>query len=70
MTPAARNWFFGAQYFDYATSPRSAYARFVFATRESTPVQFWRGMAIAAVSSCAMMWIGLHVGRAMRRVQR
>jgi hypothetical protein len=70
MTPAARNWFFGTEYFDYGTSPRSAYARFVFAPREATAVQFWRGMAIAAVSSCAMMWAGLHVGRAMRRVRR
>jgi len=70
MTPAARNWIFGTTYFDYATSPRSAYARFVFAPRDATALQFWRGMGIAAAVSCVMMWMGLHVGRAMQRVRR
>src|SRR5262249_12531870 len=70
MTPAARNWFFGTAYFDYGTPARSAYARYVFAPRDATALQFWRGMAIAAAISCVMMWIGLHVGRAMRRVRR
>jgi len=27
-------------------------------------------MAIAAVMSCFMMWIGLHAGRAMRQIRR
>jgi hypothetical protein len=70
MTPAARNWVFGTQYFDYATSPRSAYARYVFAPRDASAWQFWRGMAIAALISWLMMWIGIHAGRAMRKVRR
>jgi hypothetical protein len=70
MLPAARNWFFGTHYIDYGTPPRSIYARYVFGVREATAAQFWRGMTIALVISCAMMWIGLHAGRAMKKVQR
>ena len=70
MTPPARNWFFGTHYFDYGTPPRSAYARFIFAQRDATALQFWRGMGLAALSSCVMTWIGLHVGRAMQGVRR
>jgi hypothetical protein len=70
MTPAARNWIFGTTYFDYGTPASSAYARFVFAPRDATPLQFWRGMSFAAAISCLMMWIGMHVGRLMRGVQR
>jgi hypothetical protein len=69
MTPAARNWFFGTLYFDYGTPARSRYASFLFADAE-TAAQFARGMAIAALISCLMMWIGLHAGRAMQRVRR
>jgi len=70
MTPLARNWFFGAEYMDYGTPPRSAYARNVFVTREATATQFWRGMLIAALIACLMMWVGVHVGRRMRMVRR
>ena len=70
LTPAARNWFFGGGYLDFATPPRSPLARFEFFYREPDPAQFWRVMLIAAVVSCFMMWIGLHGGRAMRRVRR
>jgi len=70
MTPLARNWFFGAHYFDFRTSPRSAYARFVFFDREATSAQFWRSMIIAWAVSCFMAWIGVHAGRAMRKVRR
>jgi hypothetical protein len=70
MTPPARNWFFGTHYFDYGTPPRSAYARFIFAQRDATALQFRRGMGLAALSSCVMMWVGLHVGRAMQKVRR
>ena len=70
LTPAARNWFFGGGYLDFATPPRSPLARFEFFYREPDAAQFWRVMLIAAVVSCFMMWIGLHGGRAMRRVRR
>jgi hypothetical protein len=68
MTPNARNWFFGAHYMDYGTPPRSAYAQFVFAARDSSPL--WRGLLIAAIVSSVMMWLGMHAGRVMQRVRR
>ena len=70
LTPSAQNWFFGGGYVDFATPPRSPLARFEFFYREPDPAQFWRVMLIAAVVSCFMMWIGLHGGRAMRKVRR
>ena len=70
LTPSARNWFFGSGYIGFATPPQSALARFEFFYREPNAPQFWRGMVIAALMSCVMMWIGLHVGRAMRKIHR
>jgi len=69
MTPLARNRVFGTAYFDYGTSARSVYARYVFLP-EAAPAQFWRGMLIALVVSSVMMWIGLRTGRGMQRIQR
>jgi hypothetical protein len=70
MTPVTRNWFFGTAYMDYSTPENSLYARNEFFYNESTPQQFWRGMLIAAVLACLMMWLGLRAGRAMRQVRR
>jgi hypothetical protein len=70
MTPLARNWFFGAAYMDFSTPPHSAYAQNLFHPRDATPAQFWRGMLVAALVSCLMMWLGMHAGRAMQRVKR
>jgi hypothetical protein len=70
MTPYARNWFFGTTYMDYSTPERSLYARYLFAPIEATPDQFRGRMMIASVVSCLMMWLGIHAGRAMQRVQR
>jgi len=70
MTPYARNWFFGTAYMDFSTPPTSLYARNLFRAAESTPAQFWRGMLVAALVSCLMMWLGLHAGRAMQKVKR
>ena len=70
QSPLARNWFFGTMHLDFSTSPRSPVARYVFFYREDTAAQFWRGLLIAAVMSCVMTWMGLHAGRAMRRVRR
>jgi hypothetical protein len=70
MTPLARNGVFGTHYFDYGTPARSDYARYLFYASETTATQFWRGMLIAAVISCAMMWLGVRVGRTMQRVRR
>jgi hypothetical protein len=69
MAPAARNWFFGTAYMDYGTPSGSLYARFVFPPPEAA-AQFWRGMTIATLLSCLMVWLGIHAGRAMQKVRR
>jgi hypothetical protein len=69
MSPLARNRLFGASYMDFSTPPASPYARFMFRPPEPLP-QFWRGMLIAAALACVMSYLGLHLGRAMQRVQR
>jgi hypothetical protein len=70
QSPLARNWFFGAMNLDFSTRPNSPLAQYVFFYREDTAAQFWRGLLIAAVMSCAMTWMGLHAGRAMRKIRR
>jgi hypothetical protein len=55
---------------DFSTRPNSPLAQYVFFYREDTAAQFWRGLLIAAVMSCAMTWMGLHAGRAMRKIRR
>jgi hypothetical protein len=69
MTPYARNWFFGTTYMDYGTPEHSLYARFLFIPSEA-PGQFWRGMLIATLISCVMVWLGVHAGRQMQKVRR
>ena len=70
MTPAARNWFFGAHYMDFNTPGGSSYARFVFFRREPTAARFWTTMGIAALVAWFMTWAGLRIGRAMQKVRR
>jgi hypothetical protein len=69
-SPWARNWLFGAAYFDFSTPARAASARYAFFYRESNVAMFGRGMLLAALTSCVMIWIGLHAGRAMRKICR
>jgi hypothetical protein len=69
MTPFARNWVFGTDYMDFSTPARSVYAQFMFGPPEAT-AQFWRGMLVATVASCVMVWLGIHAGRSMQKVRR
>jgi hypothetical protein len=69
MSPLARNWIFGTTYMDFGTPPTSLYARFEFLPPEPLP-QLGRGMLIAVIASCVMAYAGLHIGRAMQRVNR
>ena len=69
MTPLARNWVFGTGYMDFSTPARSVYSRFLFVPPEAA-VQFWRGMLVATFTSCLMVWLGIHAGRSMQKVQR
>jgi hypothetical protein len=49
MTPAARNWFFGSQYFPFFVSSDNDWVRNVFTQVESGALQFWTRMAMAVV---------------------
>jgi hypothetical protein len=70
MTPAARNWVFGAGYMDFSTPVASSYARNVFFYRDATPQKFWVLMAVAAATASFMSWAGLRIGAALGRVRR
>ena len=70
LSPAARNWFFGGAYLDFATPPTSPLARFEFFYREPTAAMFWRNMLFAAMTAWLFSWAGMHLGRAMQKVRR
>jgi hypothetical protein len=70
LSPAARNWFFGSGYLDFATPDFSPLATYEFFYREPNAAQFWRGMAQAGLLACFMAWLGIHAGRAMQKVVR
>jgi hypothetical protein len=50
MSPAARNWFFGAKYFGYYTTPGSMYARHLFFAVEAG-AEFWRELALTLATA-------------------
>ena len=63
QSPLARNWFFGATDLDFSTPAEfAAGAATCSSTGKTTAGQFWRGLLIAALMSCAMTWMGLHAG--------
>ncbi len=70
MSPAARNWFFGAMYFDYNLPPTSYYVRNLFLPTEETVSGFWWEMSLAAVWAMVMMRVGMASGDWMRRIRR
>ena len=70
LTPAARNWFFGSGYLDFATPSFSKLATYEYFVREPTAALFWRNMAIAALTAWLFAWLGVHLGAAMQKVRR
>jgi hypothetical protein len=68
MSPAARNWFFGAHLFDYLTGPNSRLARGLFF--EEPPRIFAQNMGLAFVFAILMSRLGIAWGRWMRGLQR
>jgi hypothetical protein len=69
MSPAARNWFFGAQYFGYYASPASLYVRNLFLPSENGAA-LWNELAWALGTSIVMTRLGLAAGNWMRRIRR
>ncbi len=70
MTEGARNWFFGANYFDYAARPQSFQRRHLFFLTDKTAMEFWSRMAMAAGTAMLTAWFGLGWGAWMRRIVR
>jgi hypothetical protein len=70
MSPAARNWFFGAAYLPYGTAPTSFYARNEFYPLEHSSLAFWVGMFFAWVFAIISARFGLAWGHWMTRIQR
>ena len=69
MTPAARNWVFGAGYYGYNVRPTTLYARHLFAGTE-TVASLWTELAVALAIAIGTTRLGLAWGGWMRRIQR
>ncbi len=69
VTPAARNWFFGAHYLPYFANPNFPYW-FGFYPFETTRLAFWGGLVEAVGIAMASSHAGLIWGDWMRRVRR
>jgi hypothetical protein len=70
MSPAARNYFFGAIYFDYFTPPGSYYWRHQFLPHPTGAAAILSGALTAAGIAVVATWLGLGWGNWMRRIQR
>jgi hypothetical protein len=69
LTPAARNWFFHTNIFEYFTRPTSINARYVMVPPD-TPNVFWTQISLAAVFAFITMRLGIAWGDWMRRIRR
>ena len=69
MANAAKNTFFGAAYLGYDEPPQSADALRQFFRPEHGLV-LWQGLVMAMLYSALSVWIGLALGRWMRKIQR
>jgi hypothetical protein len=70
MSPAARNYLFGAIYFDYFTPPGSYYWRYQFLPHPTGAVAILGGALTAAGIAVVATWLGLGWGNWMRRIHR
>lgn len=68
LSPAARNWFFGSHYFDYATRPTSAIAKFIFFDLDHG--EFRTNLALALFFAILTTRLGIAWGDSLRRVRR
>ena len=71
MSPAARNYFFGAIYFDYYTSPAVALlALHLHCRYPSGAAAFASGALTVTVIAVVGSWLGIGWGNWMRRIHR
>ena len=69
MSPAARDWFFGAKYFGYYVHPNSVWKRYQFLATERG-AGFWGEAAMALLTATLAAWVGLAWGNWMQRIRR
>jgi hypothetical protein len=69
LSPAARNWWWGAKYFAYFQPTQSIYARYIFFPLERGAA-FWQEVALAIAIAGFTTWIGLTSGNWLRRIRR
>jgi hypothetical protein len=69
MAPAAANRFFGTQYHDYSTPPWSVDVTRHFLAPEHGLI-LWKGLLLAMLYAAISTWLGLALGRWMRKIQR
>ena len=70
QSPEARNWFFGAHYFDFKTYPDSLYALHKFIGQGTLDREFDKGVSIALICAIVGAWAGLAWGDWVRRIRR
>jgi hypothetical protein len=70
QSPAARNWVFGRIYFTYSDPANLLYNPYQFTQLDKTNGEFAKGMAIALIESIIFCWIGLALGKGLRKVKR
>jgi hypothetical protein len=70
VTPAARNWVFGMNYFGYNVPPSEYHLAWEFQAYEKTRPEFWTGMATALVVTVLSVRTGMLWGDWMRRMHR
>src|SRR5262245_21289919 len=68
LSPAARNWFFGGDYMDYATRPASPIANFQFFDMDHG--DFWVNWALALFYAILTTRLGMAWSETLRRVRR
>ena len=69
MTPGAANRFFGTQYHDYSTPSASVDVMRQFFEPEHG-LTLWKGLLFAMLYAAISTWLGLALGRWMRKIQR
>jgi len=68
--PAARNWIFGSDYFEYSIRPESTFVHHLFFPEEATRAEFWQKMSVALLAAIISTRLGLAWGDWMRRIRR
>jgi hypothetical protein len=69
MSPAARNWFFGAKHFSYFVPKTSLYIRNLFLPTESGAL-FWQEIGWTLLTAALTIRFGLATGTWLRGIRR